>query len=377
MLLLCALFLFTTLTPGGVAGSQCYSGTDHPVCADCRGLCTPENGCLCSDFETHCLPTTDCLTVPVQVCCPLYLYWDPDNTCCSTTYDLSPTVLCLPEIIFFSLNKCLLQSLGYDPASYRLNNDSVECVNTYVDTDENGHIESIELEAVDGWCGNEVISSSIFLSYTNWVHISPYPQNRSTSNNLTFPVTCSYIDGSASITGFGFIDTKAQMFSDAGFQNEISSGAPVSLGTYIYFQLTLISPIFDGYVLRAENCYATPLDNKNSSLRVNLVVGGCPANEEVDTVVLQNGVSTEMKMKLASFKFTDYPLVFIFCDVTLCIKSDICAQCNTGRALDNLQTFQVGFFSVTEDNNLSSSGSLTVVSWSLLTACVLLFISMV
>ncbi|XP_068121568.1 pancreatic secretory granule membrane major glycoprotein GP2-like isoform X2 [Hyperolius riggenbachi] len=393
---------------GGEAQSQCYSGSNPPICGTCGGSCTSDNHCFCGDEVTLCIPTTECLTVPYEVCCPNGLYWDADNICCSsalscnppcyedetcipqngaavcqcnntfyagkTTNDLSPIVTCGPIIMIFALNKCLLQALGYDSTSYKLINDSKECGNTYVDTDGTVETENIQVEVANGWCGNVVNPSSVFVSYTNWVHISPYY----TGNILTYPVTCSYIDGSASVTGFGLINTTAQIFSDAGFQNAISSGAPVSLGTYVYFQLTLVSPIVDGYVLRAENCYATPFNDKDSSLRVNLVVGGCAADEGVDTVVIQNGVSTDVKMEMVAFRFTGYPLVYMFCDVSLCLKSDKCTQCNTGRALDtDLQTFQAGFFSATEDKNLSSSGSLTAVSWSLLTTCFILFTSIV
>ncbi|CAH2221575.1 Hypothetical predicted protein [Pelobates cultripes] len=221
MKLLCVFMLATFLKQS--AGADCYTGNAYTKCDDCDSDCFTSNVCICSDNST-CLPST-CDLDPSN-CCPVEFSWDSSKACCTvektcnricaadeecifqddnkicecnksmytnkTKQDLKPVVICDSDIISASVSRCLVQSLGYDYNSFYLNNASSGCVYHYNNITNNQRLDTYQLDAKQGWCGNIVTNDSSKIYVTNTVHFNTTPSLLITKNPIAFNITCGY-----------------------------------------------------------------------------------------------------------------------------------------------------------------------------------------
>ncbi|MEE6484794.1 hypothetical protein FKM82_014038 [Ascaphus truei] len=294
---------------------------------------------------------------------------------------------CDSSLMIVSVSKCLLDALGYDYSSFQLNDKSVPCTNTYPDVINNQRVQSIQVKAQKEWCGNVVSSDSSKLNYTNTLHIGNKNSPLITKNPINYNFTCSYnltmqtslnfsasaVSSSVNVTadGVGSVPVTMAAYKDQGYTTPIQDSESVIVGSDLY--LGLFTQFVDGdkFALRVEQCFASPINDPNYANKVQLVTGGCPANQGVYTEVNVNGAALEARIKISSFAFQDQPKVFIFCDVRLCDKTGTCTGCNVGRAA-GADTSQVGIsLSLEGDNSYSSSGSHRAVSWAVLAASLL------
>ncbi|XP_073398690.1 uncharacterized protein [Dendrobates tinctorius] len=215
-----------------VSKTRSRDGTDYIICESesCSGACTLGNGCLCADGYTFCIPTTECVFSSDE-CCPQGLLWDTENICCietplcsppcyndevctyvsnvttcvcnSTYYadkskalsvaDLAPLLACDPEgYMVISVNKCLLESLGYDYNTMHMNNKSKSCTVYYSEVSNGKQVYSFQIKAMEGWCGNIVTRNSSMVYYTNSLYIDIQIGNVITANPISFEFTCAY-----------------------------------------------------------------------------------------------------------------------------------------------------------------------------------------
>ncbi|KAM8977282.1 uromodulin-like [Pelodytes ibericus] len=369
MKLLCVLFLATLLKH---AGAACYSGTDPPQCKDCGGDCTSDNGCVCSDYSTTCVPT-NCI-MNSNDCCPLGYFWDSSASCCTdefmcspacagdekcvdingspdcvcndtvysgqTINDLKPTVRCDGGTMTTSVSQCFLTLLRFNYLSIHLTNDSSDCLFAYSEIFNNQRVESIQVKAQTGWCGNIATNDSTKVYYTNTLHINQLSSVLITKNPIAYNFTCAYnltmqtsLNYSLNpvvstavltpVTGGGSYSVVMAAYWNPEFTVPIQNGESVLVGTDIF--LGLFIPDADGtkFVLRIVECIATPTNNYNDVNQILLISGGCAADSGVDTVVT-NGVSLEARIQLTTFKFTNFDSVFIFCNVRLCDITEAC-----------------------------------------------------
>ncbi|XP_075460085.1 pancreatic secretory granule membrane major glycoprotein GP2-like isoform X2 [Ascaphus truei] len=417
---LCVLVVAAVLRETGAV--TCYAGADPPQCsaASCGGSCDSENGCNCIDGTTLCIPTTQC-SANDSTCCPTGLFWFPSDSCCTTKLNCAPACLsdevcanvsgiatcqcntttyagknrsalvplvkCEADTMTVSLSKCLLEYIGYDTKSFKLNDNSDSCTTTYSDVINNQRVQSIQAIPRTGWCGNVVTMDSSKVNYINSLHIGVQNKSIVTANPLNLTFSCAYnltmqtslaaalrpLLSTVNLTasGEGSAPTTMAAYWDQAYTRPIQSSEEVLVGSDVF--LGLFSSAVDGdkFALRVEKCFATPDGDANNVNKVPLVSGGCPANQGVSTEVQQNGAALEARIKISSFAFQGQAQVFISCEVRLCDKNGTCTGCTSGRAASDAgDTLQI-VVNLRDDNSYSSSGSHTAVSWAVLAASLL------
>ncbi|XP_075706703.1 pancreatic secretory granule membrane major glycoprotein GP2-like [Rhinoderma darwinii] len=409
----------------------CYnlSPPDTILCKNCAGgsgSCTLDNGCSCIDDPTiTCVPTTECAGVGTNICCPTDYYWSSADNCCTDTLlcnpscqndeickniskvatcgcntslysgmntsSLVPTVTCEASVMTVTLDKCLLESLGYNSTTFQLNNNSDSCVNTYTKIISNKTMQSIQALPQTGWCGNEVTINSSIVYYANVLHIGIQNTTIITANPINFSFSCSYnmtmqtslataINSvintvNISINGEGSVVTTMAAYWDQAYTTPIKDNEDVPVGSNVY--LGIFSDVSDvnKFVLRVENCYSTPDNNVNNVNKVAIVSGGCPANQGITTEVQENGVSVESRIKFNSFAFQGQPLVYITCEVRLCDKNTTCTGCNAVRTNGDDGTAMLQIPLNFLDDYSSSASNAVESSWTFLASSLLAYLS--
>ncbi|PIO13619.1 hypothetical protein AB205_0119110, partial [Aquarana catesbeiana] len=117
------------------------------------------------------------------------------------------------------------------------------------------------------------------------------------------------------------------------------------IGSTLYFGMSTEFPD-PMFVLRIEQCFATPTPDGSGTIKVQLIQGGC-ATGEVGVQVLGNGLSKEVRFSISSFSFNNYGSVYIFCNARLCNNgTGTCALCGSSRDVsETTQQFSLGPFS--------------------------------
>ncbi|KAM4699910.1 pancreatic secretory granule membrane major glycoprotein GP2-like [Discoglossus pictus] len=403
------------------AGASCYNATDYPQCDSCQGECGPGNGCSCLD-NAICIPTA--CAMGSNECCPPGLFWL--NSCCSEDVacdppcaddelckdvnsvatclcdeskynkkniaDLVPILTCESDAMIVSLSRCLLDALGYNSSSFKLNNDSEICTFSYADVINNQSVQSIQVKPQIGWCGNSAMNDSSKLYYANTLHIGIQNKRLITINPIEMNFTCSYnltmqtvlnaalhpilsTTNLPDANGNTSYPLTMAAYRDSRFTEPIQMSDTVNVGSYVYLGLFVSNADGDIFALKVMQCVATPTTKEDTN-KVQLLSGGCAVDGEVETVVEENGKGLEARIRISSFAFQGFNDVNIFCDVRLCDKrSNNCTECETGRAVAS-NTREVMLSLQFEDNlDLSSSGSHIVLSWTVLASSLFILLS--
>ncbi|XP_040190483.1 pancreatic secretory granule membrane major glycoprotein GP2-like [Rana temporaria] len=101
------------------------------------------------------------------------------------------------------------------------------------------------------------------------------------------------------------------------------------LGSEVYVALYAYTG-GDTYVLRLQDCTASPTTDRNNTKALHLISQGC-ATDNV-TRILQNGNSTEVRLEISPSQFPNFATVYLFCDVRLCLKSEEeCTACKESQ----------------------------------------------
>ncbi|XP_040193649.1 pancreatic secretory granule membrane major glycoprotein GP2-like [Rana temporaria] len=422
----------TLLAALGIAGStpSCYTVVNGspPLCSSCSGTCVQISGCTCSNTSS-CVPDAGC-TLNSSSCCPANLSWNPNLNCCTAdpycsptcladevclyvnqtavcaanatyytsqglnVYNVSYSVKCESSNMTISVGKNLLEVLGYKPsASTLLQSNCSGAVESIL----NGQrVYSLTVQNGVGICGNNMVKNTTTVSYTNAINVLPNTDNGLlTVSNLNIAFTCSYnismwtslftvfkpVVSTQNLNSGG--SSSSALTSMAAYTNP-SYSVPVQesqqenmpIGSTLYFGMStqFPDPIF---VLRIEQCFATPTPDGSGAIKVQLIQGGCTTGQ-VGVQLIGNGNSSEVRFSISSFSFKNYDSVYIFCNARLCNKgSGTCASCGSSRDVsEDIQQFSLGPFSFvdTEDSSaVSHKGlSLTILMASLLTTWILL-----
>ncbi|KAM9320183.1 pancreatic secretory granule membrane major glycoprotein GP2-like [Gastrophryne carolinensis] len=388
-------------------GEEQLSASDVRLCSSCGGgICTAANGCSCSSDQTiTCAPTNECSSVGTNICCPTGYYWSSTSNCCTasltcnpsclsneicqnvsniatcvcnttvysglTTSSLSPSIQCAAATMTVSLNKCLLESLGYDTTSIRLDNSSDSCTNTFTQLINNVTILSIQALPQTGWCGNTISTDNVNINYSNVIHVGVQNKTIITASPINIPLSCSYnltIQSSLaggfntalssvniSVNGVGSVVSTMTAYSDAAYSIPIQSTDNVLVGSYVYIGIVSDAGDANKFVQRVESCFATPDNNVNNPNKVFLVSGGCPANQGVATDVQENGVSLQSRIRFNSFAFQGQTLVYLTCNLRMCDKNTTCTGCNVARSGEDSAQLQIPLNFL--DSTLSSAPS--------------------
>ncbi|XP_075707264.1 uromodulin-like [Rhinoderma darwinii] len=409
--LLGSVVLLATL---GIAGSTptCYVGINgNPaLCVTCNGSCTPSSGCKCATSLSSCLPDPQTCPMNSTSCCLPNLSWYPDLACCieepyctpacladevcqyvnntpacaaNATYyqslglsvnNVSSTVSCKGANMTISVEKNLLEALHYNPAASTLS--QYNCTGAVLDTLQGQHVYSLTVQTAEGTCGNTMTKNLSHVSFTNYINIPGLITNGIiTTGNISIQFSCSYnITMQTSLytvfkpvmitenlnTGGTGVDAGATLaaYVNPTYTNPMqqSQQEDLPIGSTVYFGMTTQFPD-PAFVLRVEQCFATPTKDGTGSLKITLIQGGCAIDNGPYIEVVENGKSKEVRFSVTSFAFQGYNTVYIFCNARLCsIASGSCSKCSSSREA-SLETVQFGLGPFTFQENIDYSAS--------------------
>ncbi|KAM5180706.1 uromodulin-like [Mantella aurantiaca] len=412
MLLLGFVTLFAAL---GIAGStpSCYNGVNGspPSCSTCSGTCIQISGCTCSN-STSCLP--DAVTCPLNSssCCLPNLSWNPELSCCTvdpycnpacladevcqyvnqiadcvanTTYYMSLglnaynttySVECKGSNMTMSVGKNLLEVLHYKPSASTLLQSN--CSGSIESIFQGQRVYSLTVQTGDGICGNKMVKNSTHVTYTNAIKIPTNSDNGLiTTSNISIAFSCTYNVSmwTSLFTVFKPVMTTENLNSGGANGDALTSLAAYSnpsytvpiqqseqqslqIGSTLYFGMTSQFPD-PAFVLRVDQCFATPTNDASGSIKLQLIQGGCSIGDESYITVVENGISMEVRFSIIAFSFQNYDTVYIFCDARLCNKaSGTCASCATSRDIsESSSRFSLGPFSFVDtlENSATSN----------------------
>ncbi|KAI5102918.1 hypothetical protein C0J45_6499 [Silurus meridionalis] len=110
-------------------------------------------------------------------------------------------------------------------------------------------------------------------------------------------------------------------YTDATFLVPFSGNVTLQINHQMYMAVE-VNPFDSNQIaLVLDNCWATPVNQTDYSIRWDLIINECP-NPNDDTVeVLQNGVSTSSHFSFRMFTFTSFSnKIYLHCQVHLCLK---------------------------------------------------------
>ncbi|CAJ0968028.1 unnamed protein product [Ranitomeya imitator] len=112
---------------------------------------------------------------------------------------------------------------------------------------------------------------------------------------------------------------------------EQSQQDDLSIGSTLYFGMVTQFPD-PAFVLRVDQCFATPTSDGSGAIKVQLIQGGCAVGGGPYTQVVENGISKEVRFSITAFAFQGYTTVYIFCDARLCYTpAGSCSNCSSSR----------------------------------------------
>ncbi|XP_029427726.1 pancreatic secretory granule membrane major glycoprotein GP2-like [Rhinatrema bivittatum] len=262
--------------------------------------------------------------------------------------NLSPNMTCLSAVMIISVSKCALEALSYDPSTLHLTNDSAVCTNVYPEIKNSMNVYSMQVLPLNQTCGTEMQVNDVNVTYSNVLYVSsnynglvlapPFNLSFSCTYNRTFltslATTLHPVINTENVTIPGMPGTSEATiaaFVDAAYAVPLDSTQVLSVGSTVYIGLISQSVDGDMFALRVVNAFATPTSNSSVPNKVDLIIGGCPANQGVSVQVDMNGLSLEARFNFKIFLFQNEPDVYLYCLVRLCDKTtEACTGCQPG-----------------------------------------------
>ncbi|KAG8588770.1 hypothetical protein GDO81_006096 [Engystomops pustulosus] len=338
--------------------------------------------------EGTCIP--DCLADEVcnnsSVCEANKTYYASSGL---TLYNTSSTVTCKGSNMTMSVGKNLLEFLNYNPSASTLS--QYNCTGAQLDILGGQRVYSLIVQTTNGICGNTMTTNSTHVTFANIINIPGKNTNGIVAaGNISIQFSCSYnitmqtslytvikpvmttqnlnSGGIAGDTGTTLAAYTSPTYTQPMQQTQQQD---LPIGSTLYFGMS--TQFFDpAFVLRVDQCFATPTVDGTGSIKVTLIQGGCSTSNGPYIQVVENGVSKEVRFSITSFAFQGFDSVYIFCDARLCNNaSGSCSKCSSSRdaSLDSTQ-FTLGPFTFLDNTEYSSSSrtgfSVTLLFGSLL-----------
>ncbi|MEE6513918.1 hypothetical protein FKM82_021783 [Ascaphus truei] len=284
-----------------------------------------------------------------------------------------------------SVDKNLLEYLRYNPAASYLSSDP-GCTGASITTLSGKRMYSLTVSTITGRCGNKMSTNSSHVTYSNMLHIPASTSSGIVSvNNISLNISCSYalnMQTSLATVLHPVMSTENLTVESSGIEGAATIAAYINptytsplqqeqqdqltVGSTLYFGMSVQfpDPIF---VLRVERCFATPNNDPNDPIQVELIRGGCSIGEGPYVKLDANGEATEVRFSIVSFAFQGHNNVYIFCNARMCNNvTSVCTGCTTSRAaIDGTKQFSLGPFGFI-DNEEANSSSHTALSGAVL-----------
>ncbi|XP_020821063.1 uromodulin isoform X2 [Phascolarctos cinereus] len=244
--------------------------------------------------------------------------------------NLKPDLSCEASHIKVSLNKCLLENMGFEQI-YTYLKDSA-CAG--FEEKDNQSWVSVVTPVQDGPCGTTLTKNQTHAIYSNTLYLSDEIIIRDTNININFQ--CAYpldmlvslqtavqpIISSLNISvgGTGMFIVRMALFRSPTYTLPFE-GSSVALSTEAILYVGTILERGDSvqFVLLMTNCYATPSSNATDPLKYFIIRDRCPRTQDPTIQVAENGVSSQGRFSVQVFKFAgNHDLVYLHCEVSLC-----------------------------------------------------------
>ncbi|XP_063788463.1 pancreatic secretory granule membrane major glycoprotein GP2-like [Pseudophryne corroboree] len=278
----------------------------------------------------------------------------------SAVADIKPELTCGVYEMKATFQKCQLKSLNLNASSITLKNSS--CFGLHHEPIMNTFSIISPLQA--GECGLQITKNSTHAMYENTLDFiiesvgvierreelilkisCAYPLDMLTSLytvvNPFFSSTNIYIDG------VGEFKAYMALYIDSNYVIPYQ-GSNVSLSTsdFLYAGVFVLGGDDSRFLLVMRNCYATPTESPDDSVRYYLIIDSCPNKEDPTIHILENGVSRKGRFSVQVFKFVgNYNKVYLHCAISLCDKAEgscepSCSEARSQKAASD-QSYQM------------------------------------
>ncbi|XP_062999544.1 uromodulin [Elgaria multicarinata webbii] len=240
--------------------------------------------------------------------------------------NLEPRLECGANEIKVSVEKCI----GFQNMIMSLRDHS--CV--AFEEQRNRTMVSVVTPTQAGQCGTELTKNETHATYSNTLYLGDGAVIR--ENEIKINFHCSYplnmeisleaaiqpIVSSVNITveGAGEFIVKMALYRDPNYTSPYEGEkAVLSTKAWLYVGVMVTNGDTSQFVLRMDNCFATPTANATDPLKYYIIQNSCPNPQDSAITVPENGVAPQGRFSLQVFKFVgNHNLVHLHCEVHLC-----------------------------------------------------------
>ncbi|XP_056627972.1 uncharacterized protein LOC130439385 [Triplophysa dalaica] len=152
----------------------------------------------------------------------------------------------------------------------------------------------------------------------------------------SIPDTFDAYETCESSSGFMSLSRSQLPYQDAQFSKPFNGSVDVEVDHKTFVEVRVDGVDGHQFVSVIDSCWATPVNDPQSSLRWDLIIEECsnPSDETVE--LLQNGVSTSSRFSFRMFIFTAKSTkVYLHCKIHLCLQTNntCSSQCQPGQHL--------------------------------------------
>ncbi|XP_004460628.2 uromodulin [Dasypus novemcinctus] len=243
---------------------------------------------------------------------------------------LEPRLECGANVIKASLNRCQLESLGFEKVFMYLQDR--RC--SGFEERSNQNWVSVVTPAQEGPCGTVMTRNETHATYSNTLYLAKEIIIRDINIKINF--ACSYpLDMKVSLKtslqpmvsalnlsvgGTGMFTVRMALFQSPAYTQPYQ-GASVTLSTeaFLYVGTVLDGGDLSRFALLMTNCFATPSSNATDSLKYFIIQDKCPHTKDSTIQVMENGESPQGRFSVQMFRFAgNHDLVYLHCEVYLC-----------------------------------------------------------
>ncbi|KAI5619705.1 hypothetical protein C0J50_20804, partial [Silurus asotus] len=227
-----------------------------------------------------------------------------------------------------SLSRCQLFEAGYSADVLHLNDPNCK-----------GQVENdrlvFEFDINAKMCGTTLTNNGTHIIFRNNVRTTDGRGVNSHVGGLNIAFSCAYpliqgisvptsIQTSTSLvrkklsTGGSYVISMIP-YPDPSFYIPYSGNVTLEVNQQLYIAVDVEQVDSNQIALVLGNCWATPVNQIDHSVRWDLIVNECPHPTDGTVTMLQNGVSSSSRFSIRMFTFTSFPTnIYLHCQVHLC-----------------------------------------------------------
>ncbi|GLD74527.1 IgGFc-binding protein-like protein [Lates japonicus] len=244
-------------------------------------------------------------------------------------------ITCASSSGTISLSRCQLFEAGFHPNALHLRDNS--CRGTLQDGRLVFHFNND-----DQLCGTVLRSNGTHFRYenailgneslnTHLVFSCEYPLTQALSMDVGINPIESFVKKRLP-SGQGRYHLRMIPYQDAGFLLPLTSNKNMEMDVDQRLYVEVRAEGVDGRQISTilDSCWATPVKTSSYPIRLDLITTKCPDPADDTVELVQNGNSTAARFSFSIFTFTNFPSIYLHCQVHLCLlrHNNCIAHCN-------------------------------------------------